>query len=81
MLKIEWSDLARDTFAKASGSDTRRRVGLKFGSVLEGVAISELVSVRVIEFQLSSQSNLSNESIAAAIRGLDLPSALELIEQ
>lgn len=81
MMEIAWSDSGRDTFAKASGSDPTRRVGLKFGSVLEGVAISELDWVRGIEFQLSSQSNLSNESIAAAIRGPDLPSALELIEQ
>ena len=81
MMRIEWSDSGRDTCAKASGSDPTRRVGLKFGSVLEGVAISELDWVRGIEFQLSSQSNLSSESIAAAIRGPDLPSALELIEQ
>ena len=81
MMKIEWSDAGRDAFAKASSGDLSRRFGLKFGSVLEGIAVSEIDSVRGIEFHLSSQSSLSNESISAAIRGPALPSALELIEQ
>jgi len=79
-LKIEWSDEGRAAFAKVPNGDSTSKLGLLFGSVLEGIVISDSDFVRGIAFQLSLQSSLSDESVSAAIRGPELPSSLELIE-
>jgi len=79
-LKIEWSDEGRAAFAKVPNGDSTSKLGLLFGSVLEGIVISDSDFVRGIAFQLSLQSSLSDESVSAAIRGPELPSSLELIK-
>ena len=55
-------------------------LGLVLGGLVEGIAERASISPKQMVFQLSADSGLRGDGIAAAIRGPSIPSQLELLE-
>ncbi len=79
-LVLDWNEKGRESIdTKFARPQNAIGVGLVVDGVIEGVAPLKSVSVKSIQWQMSERSQYSTESILSAIRGPDLPHALELL--
>lgn len=79
-LVIEVTTAGRSKLALAKEDETAGGLGLVIDGLLEGIATKDSISQKRIVFQLSRQSSLSGDSIAAGIRGPRIPTQLELLD-
>jgi len=80
-LEIQLTKEGREKLVEASNGEIEfAGLGLLVDGVIEGIAGREEMSGKQLIFQLSSRSEVTAESIIAAIRGPALPSDLELLE-
>ncbi len=79
-ISIELSAVGRERLATLRGAESKGAIGLVIGGLIEGVAGTDAISNKRVEFELCEQSEFSPASIKAAIWGPVLPCELEWVQ-
>ncbi len=80
ILEVEFTAAGRESLSSLQSTSDAKAIGLIVSGLVEAVAVESGISGKRIRFELLDQSEITVQSLEAALRGPDLLCELELMK-